>query len=310
MKRRHKNLIQLAILAALSLLVILSVFVREISWPERNQRRLEISVIFREWDSGTWTETRRGMEKAAADFGAELRFLTLQQADSVSEQRQLAEQELKNGADGLVLVPAADSVLEETSPKYRNIPRVTLESVVQEKGLPVTPDNQQIGKMLAEAAAEDFPEGGVALLPDSVAGNSGITQRLKAAEETLSNAGFSILRCGESDRWAELSEKADFAIVMETAAADQLLRLLDEQQQKLPVYAAGYSQDVLSGLENGTVAAAAVWSGYGMGYQAVQQAVCAIFGDSATRPEIPVVLVRREDMYEAENQKILFPIGN
>ncbi len=99
MKRKHKNLVQLAILAALSLVLILSAYIREISWPESEKDRTEISVIFREWESGIWTEERRGMERAAADFGAELRFLTLQESNSAEEQRLLMEQELKNGAD-------------------------------------------------------------------------------------------------------------------------------------------------------------------------------------------------------------------
>ena len=89
MKRRHKNLIQLGILAILSLLVILSLFIRDISWPEKAERRVEISVIVRESDSSIWSEARQGMAKAAADYGVELRFLALGESNSVSEQTEL-----------------------------------------------------------------------------------------------------------------------------------------------------------------------------------------------------------------------------
>ena len=47
MKRKIGNIMQLSILAALGLSVILSIFITEISWPDDNGNRLEISVIFR-----------------------------------------------------------------------------------------------------------------------------------------------------------------------------------------------------------------------------------------------------------------------
>lgn len=307
MKRRHKNLIQLAILAALSLFVILTAYIREISWPETEKDRKEISVIFREWESGIWTEERRGMEKAAADFGAELRFLTLQESNSAREQQLLVEQELKNGADGLILIPAGPDVLDSTAQMRRAIPRVTMESAFDENSLPVTLDNQKIGHYLAAAAMEDFLTGSVALLVNSVPGSSGVQERLNAAKEILTEAGISILQCDDRKSWESLINQADFCILPEPAFLSEILDDFEEQQRHIPLYTAGYSQKVTTGLENGQIAAAVIWSGYGEGYQAVEQAV---FGEQAKLLEIPVILVRKEDMYESENQKILFPIGN
>lgn len=307
MKRRHKNFIQLAILAALSLLVILSVFFREISWPETREDRVEISVLFREWESGIWTEVRRGMEKAAADCGAELRFLTPQEANSATEQQLLIEQELQNGADGLVVVPASPEVLENTAQIHRGVPRIAMESAPGGGSFPVVPDNPGIGKMLAEAAAEDFPGGGTALLVNPVPGSAGLWERLDAAGATLRERGISVLVCEGEQEWKERIGQADFCLLPDPALLHPMLDFCEEHQIQVPLYTAGYSKDVADGLENGQIAAAVVWSGYGEGYQAVRQAV---LGKDAGPLEIPVILVRKEEMYEAENQKILFPIGN
>lgn len=110
MKRKIGNIMQLSILAALGLSVILSIFITEISWPDDNGNRLEISVIFREWNNSSWGEIRLGMEKAASGYEAELRFLTPQQANSADQQQKLIEQEIKNGADGLVIIPAGEEI--------------------------------------------------------------------------------------------------------------------------------------------------------------------------------------------------------
>ncbi len=182
-----------------------------------------------------------------------------------------------------------------------------MESKAEKDGFSAAPDNRKIGEFLASAAAKDFPAGSVGLLVHSVSGSSGVCERLAAAEETLSAAGISVLHCDDPAAWERLRAQADFCILPEPAFLGEITELLSRQKDSLPLYAAGYSQKLTSGLENGQIAAAAVWSGYAEGYWAVEQAV---LGKQAKPLEIPIILVRREDMYEAENQKILFPIGN
>lgn len=128
MKRKIGNIMQLSILAALGLSVILSIFITEISWPDDNGNRLEISVIFREWNNSSWGEIRLGMEKAASDYEAELRFLTPQQANSADQQQKLIEQEIKNGADGLVIIPAGEEVQQYLAENKPGIPFIIMES--------------------------------------------------------------------------------------------------------------------------------------------------------------------------------------
>lgn len=308
MKRRHKNLIQLGILAILSLLVILSLFIRDISWPEKAERRVEISVIVRESDSSIWSEARQGMAKAAADYGVELRFLALSESNSVSEQTELIQQEIKNGADGLVVVPAQTEALEVIVKDNPKIPVVTMESSLEGACISVMPDNVWVGEQLAAAVKEDFSKGRV-LLVDAAPGSSGIRDRLEAAEESLTEKGFTVLRCGAGFT-AETIEAADAVIFLESESAVRAMQLLDQSSKTSAFYTAGTEEKILAGLEYGIIKAVVAWSGYGVGYQAVEQAAGAVLGKEISEPVVESVLVRKEEMYEIENQKILFPIDH
>lgn len=308
MKRRHKNLIQLGILAILSLLVILSLFIRDISWPEKAERRVEISVIVRESDSSIWSEARQGMAKAAADYGVELRFLALSESNSVSEQTELIQQEIKNGADGLVVVPAQTEALEVIVKDNPKIPVVTMESSLEGACISVMPDNVWVGEQLAAAVKEDFSKGRV-LLVDAAPGSSGIRDRLEAAEESLTEKGFTVLRCGAGFT-AETIEAADAVIFLESESAVRAMQLLDQSSKTSAFYTAGTEEKILAGLEYGIIKAVVAWSGYGVGYQAVEQAAGAVLGKEISEPAVESVLVRKEEMYGIENQKILFPIGH
>ena len=309
MKRKLGNFMQLGILTALGLSVLLSIFIQEISWPSTSWERLEISIIFREWNTSAWGELRFGMEKAASDYGAELRFLTPQESNSAAEQQKLVEQEVNNGADGLVIIPASGDVQQQITENKLTIPYVIMESDGDEKTSGFTPDSETIGQLLAQAATEDFPNGATALLINPLPENTGIQKRLDPVQKYLSENGFSILTA-DTDNWARLLLDADFVILPETTSAIQMMAFLEEQQLDIPLYAVGYSQETVNGLEDGTIRAAVVWNGYGEGYLAIQQIASRLLKTTPPESEPAVILVRKEDMYEPESQKILFPIGN
>ncbi len=300
---------QLGIVAALGISVLLSIFIQEVSFPTVSENRMEISVIFREWNSSTWGEIRLGMEKAASDYQAELRFLTPQEANSPSEQQHLIEQEIKNGANGLVVIPAAEQVLQLFSDNKITVPSVTIESHSDEQIPCFTPDSEKVGQLLAQAAAEDFTNQATALLINPLPDNTGIQERLESVQKYLIEDHFSILSA-TSDNWTELLPQSDFVILPETTSAVWLLSFLEEEQLAIPLYTVGYSQEIINGLENESIRAAVIWNGYGEGYLAVQQIASKLLKTPPPESQPAVILVRKEDMYEPENQKILFPIGH
>lgn len=307
MKKTRRDLVQLAILVVLGGAVLLSLLLPRIMNQMRYTTPLEISVVIREEDTTLWTDARQGMEAAAGELGAELRFLTLSDTNDADQQRQLMLREQQGGADALVVVPADAQEMD------MELPVVTMETAVEGADLAVAPDNAQLGVQLAQALLEDWTGGRVVLLDTGSAG-TGVAQRAAAALETLEQAGVpaelkktALEAAGQCIR--PLAEEDEVWIMaFEPVATELAADQKEELGMEHPLYGVGVSSQVASGLERGAIQAAAVWSDYAAGYLAVQGAVEAARGKKPQAAELPFSVVRREDMYEPENQKLLFPV--
>ena len=62
-------------------------------------------------------------------------------------------------------------------------------------------------------------------------------------------------------------------------------------------------------LERGVISAAAAWSDFAVGYLAVEGAMALARGRAAQPEQLPFFIVRGEEIYEPEYQKLLFPVG-
>ncbi len=111
MKTGNSRLIQIAVLAALGLAAALSLALPQLLRGDRKEQLLSLSVMLRDTDSSGWTVAREGMEQAADELGAELRFLTLTAAGDSEEQEALLLREIEDGAAALVAVPADPAAL-------------------------------------------------------------------------------------------------------------------------------------------------------------------------------------------------------
>ena len=186
--------IQVAILAALGLAAVLSLILPQLLQRRREPQLLSLSVMLRDTDSSGWSVARQGMEQAADELGAELRFLTLTAANDSAEQEALLLREIDGGAAALVVVPADPAALSAALNSWLVVcPAVTLESPMEGAAGGVSPDNALLGRQLAEALLEDWDGGGVVLL-DTAQSRGGVADRLAAAEETLAGAGVPVAR--------------------------------------------------------------------------------------------------------------------
>ena len=102
---KRKVLLQLVV-PLLSLCVLFLLLTMDPVRSAQPQRLLEISVLYRQSDASTWSVVRQGMEQAALDLNAELRFLTITGQDPAAEQQELLEREKETGTDAVLLIPA------------------------------------------------------------------------------------------------------------------------------------------------------------------------------------------------------------
>lgn len=305
MREKDNNWLEYSILGVLGALVILTLVLPQLLRDRRPPQLLAVSVLFRDVESSGWTAARQGMEQAADELGAELRFLTLTASGDSGEQEELMVREMDGGADALVIVPTDPAVLSTALLQRQTpCPVVTLEEPMEGGSGTVSPDNREVGRSLAQALLEDWEEGRVLLL-DNRAACPEAGPRLDAALEVLTEAGvpaFPVKTLPEgavSDRWV---------MAFEAGATRQAVEKKTAEEQPFILYGVGSSTAITAQLEQKNIAAIAAWSDYAAGYLAVQQAVQAIREPSEELDPLPFAIVRGEDIYAPENQKLLFPV--
>ena len=319
---KQKVLWQL-IVPLLSLCVLFLLLTPGPTDPKESQEVVELSVIFREQDP-VWATTRDGMEQAAADLGAELRFLVPEIPNDAEEQREVLERELESGADGIILIPADRDVLAEPV-RDTNRVVVTLETEMEDADGFVGVDNRALGQALARSAMNGVYQGSTILLLDSVPGNNGVRERLEAARELLEQEGRQVVQVvpTEEEQVAErlraLILRTDPSAMMAFEAsmledASGVVRSMKteiHQSWKFPplLYGMGSTPAIAAGLEQSHITAIQAQDDFSAGYIAVMTAVRTARHQLRQEPEpLPFLLVRRENMYDMDRQKLLFPV--
>ena len=165
----------------------------------------------------------------------------------------------------------------------------------------VSADNYAIGVVLGKEIAELLPDGGrIALLPESDARGS-IAARRRGIREALRGSAVQVQE--ETQGVALLGGLEDSALTaaVESAAAEEKRPL---------VVGVGNSNRNIYALDRGDIADMIVINEFNMGYLAVAEAKKKLSSRLREMEQLRVgdTLVSRDNMYSAENQKLLFPL--
>lgn len=306
MKKQGWRIWQFVVLALLGVAMIFSLTVPKEFLLESDPERVEISILIRQTDSTIWSVARQGMEQAAEDQGAELRFLTLSTPNDSGEQIDLLRREVEMDVDGAVVVPADCKELEACLEHWKAFPVVTMESQVKGAMACIVPDNQQAGEQLARQVVQDLPEGGRVLLLRSSTECTGVTQRMESAQSILEQEGFSVQTCVEEI--SQPPEQTEAILCFDSQSLMRVLAMLEPIEQRPRIYGTGATSAAVAQLETGGVSALAAWSEYAQGYLAVTQAVCAARKQTVQNYVLPVTVVQEGETYEPDHQKLLYPV--
>ena len=298
---KKNSLVEIVLLGVLGALALLTLIIPQLLRDRDGPRLLSVSVLLRDTENSNWPVKRQGMEQAADELGAELRFLTLTVPNDSREQEELLRREVEGGADALVALPTDPESLRTALLRFP-CPAVTLECAMEGSAGAVSPDNEQVGRRLAEALLEDWDSGQVLLL------NAGgacpeAASRLEAAREVLLGRGVPVRSVG-----ALPEEEVRWVMAFESGSTYQAAEYREAEDRSFALYGVGASTAIITQLEKGTSAAIAAWSDYAAGYLAVRQAVQAVRERPQALEALPFSIVRGEDIYAPENQKLLFPV--
>lgn len=307
--------------AVLGVMVLLLAF---LMLREKNvDRSYQISVIVENADDKQWSAFKYGLKMAAEDKGAEMVMVSTGAALSQEEEKKLIEEEIKNGADGVIIQPVSGEDTQQILKKFSNKAEIMLidDTLSDTEEFPVIqPDAYAMGKALAEELLKDY--GGnlegktLGILTGKESRSS--AEKEKGFTETLKDTGAKLIWSDtkkpeiEGNTFWESKPEVDFIIALdddsltaagEGAAANNLHGAI--------AYGIGNSTEAVYYLDTGAVECLVVPDMFHVGYESLTELVNKLekgfYVDE--NPQISYTVMRKENLFSKENQEVIFTMS-
>ena len=300
--------------AVLGVMVLLLAF---LMLREKNvDRSYQISVIVENADDKQWSAFKYGLKMAAEDKGAEMVMVSTGAALSQEEEKKLIEEEIKNGADGVIIQPVSGEDTQQILKKFSNKAEIMLidDTLSDTEEFPVIqPDAYAMGKALAEELLKDYGgnlEGKTLGILTRVEGLKSSAEKEKGFTETLQNTGVEIL--WSDTQITEKMPEADFVVALD----DNSFRVAGERAASnnlhgAIVYGIGNSAQSVYYLDMGIAECLVIPDTFNVGYQSLTELVNKLekaFYEYENQ-EISYTVMRKENMFSKENQEVIFTMS-
>lgn len=311
------------ILVLLAFVVCFAILNRDRIFEKKQTAPYEISVITRGKNSESWTTIKQGIDQAAKDLNCEVSFVSLSKQNNTAEQIALMQREMENGAQAIVISPVNSKDLEQPIARVcQRIPVIAVESTVDTmKDLPyISSDNFQLGSALAhKMLLNNSSRRKIAILRNSL-DCSNIHQRYLGIITALNATKNRIEYWDIPDDPQEAYDTAKG--MLQNSSASTLIALdgstlesvgkaerdlLKTGSKQVEIYGIGRTNMVVSMLEDNIISAIGVENEFNLGYLSVQSAVNHIAGAKDGSMKINYAIVEEKNMYNSDNQRLLFP---
>ncbi len=306
--------------AVIFLMVILSV-IGYSAYGMVNQRKeddyISVSVVVNDSSNVRWDAFREGLEQGAEDNHVHLNLVSTGTFQNAQEEQIIVKRELNGEADGVIIEPYSsepDTIMPTESVK----PVVLVETGIETDKLytSVMTDHVKLGESLADAVIKSG-ETKVGILSGNQS-QSGMKQRLESIKERLSEAGTEIT-------WVlsekEFYKKARSMEYFTNNQVDAVISLANDDTEKAvdilynnkniswKIYGEGRSEKLMYYLDKGLIEELVVPNEYYMGYQSMALAAQNIryYTDKTEQVEVDFFSVTKENLYDEETSRILFP---
>lgn len=288
----------------------------------KNEEKHTVSVIVNDSNNDRWIALHQGLEQAAGDYNIDLNFVSTGKLASVDEELALINRELENGAEGIIVQMMDDTdKLDEIS---AHAAIMLLETDISPEGVYAFagPDNAAIGSALADAIKKDFGGQLAGKTIGVLSGNEeklSTQQRMSSLQEGLSETGAEIRwTLNRTDKQSSSADglqgvvPVDIVIALENDETEYMVDYLQTENAHMEslLYGVGCSEKAVYYLDKGVIHTLVVPNEFNMGYQSME-AMANQLRYRLTKAEdclVDYLVVGRTNLYDADNQKVLFPI--
>ncbi len=295
------------------------------------EKRRQISVIVSDSSAERWVPLKAGLTQAAKDNDIDLSYVYTDYLDDVYKQTALINQEIADGADGII----TDFCLSRgTAELVRNIiSRVPVEFIINNVDADadisgnyatVMTNNYEVGRAIGNELVIDYGDQLQEVRIGIVAGNQqqyAMQDRLRGFLDAVKAEAPDIVWTVEESRFLEQDIRrsmertaADVIIGLDNtsleAAVDYLAEVDTEHTPERMLYGAGCSEKLAYYIDNGTIASMILPNEFSIGYQSLTDLSAKLENRMLTLEdrEQGFNVVHQENLFRDENQRILFPI--
>lgn len=318
--RNKKNLI---IFLTLLLFIILWSVIGILNL-QKNSEPYKVSVIVDNSYHDSWMVLQDGLEQAAADNNIVMKYVFTNRFISTKQQLEVVEREIANGADGVIVqLLTSDVDYEHLSEITQNKGIVLLASDIKTQGRMQVcgVDNKKYGIEAAGQVIEYCAENGVKKI-GLVMGNASLvstSEQLNAIKSSLDEKNVSVewtlYNTGESLEGqlekAIYSKNVDVILTIGSIETETCAVYLDRNNRKdIALFGTGYSTENAYYLDKQLIKSMIIPDEFNIGYQAMEMIAEQLdiqYSDSEYR-YVDFHTVRCDEIYEPDNERIVFPV--
>lgn len=306
----------------LGICIVFSGFFYTVSAGEK----LLIVYIPKDTNSPYWLIVKSGADAAAEKYGAKVEMLGPSVPTDIATQVNIVNDQITRGVSAILLTAGDATALAPVTEraKKEGIPLIAVDSGVKSDAplSYIATDNINAAKIAAEKLAELIDYKGKVLLMSFVAGSQTASEREKGFIEgikqfpniDLVGTQYSLADASRAMTIMEnmLTAYPDLAGVFtgeeKTGAGVARQLELSEKAGTVKMVAFDASEQLIQGLQKGTVDALIVQQPYQMGYLGVEFAMKVINGETIPKfVETPIIVVTKDNFNDPEIQKVLYP---
>lgn len=282
----------------------------------------KISLIVYGNNVKRWESLLQGAELAGEEKGAEINLVSMGNETDYEEQIRIIEREVSNGTQAILLAACNSEKIGEYLDRAKmKIPVIFVETGVdlQEDGVCIAADDYMMGYELGKSICEnEKPIAKVAIVSDKTYRNS-ISEREKGVRDAIKDYSNTVVTWKRNPNEENLlprvflqrelvSEAVDVIVTLDNTMTDSLMDALSNLNKTSKVYSISTSEQAVYCLDHNLIKSLTYQNEFGIGYISTMY---AIDGKDAHKEysdnDISFKVVNKDNMYEYDNQKLLFP---
>lgn len=275
-------------------------------------------VLYGDPSHARWASMEQGIGQACTELGIERPVLALVPADDAEQQMRRIRREVDDGANGLLVAACDGDKMQDFLNQISQIaPVVTVQNMVE--GLPfVGPDDAAIGQALAERLSQQKEAlRGVCVLAGAL-GQQSTQLRLEAFMQRAQELHISVtvLRNTNSEipmeqylSSAVAKSRPGVVVALDNETLEMAIDTVPAAMVDAKVIGVGASDKVVDSLDSGLLSEICYFNEYAIGYVATRQLAARMgIGSNNADTQVDFLMVQRENLYDPENERLLFPI--